>query len=140
MPYEIEDLQLIFDRTDGHCHICHIRLVFTNRGYPERRGAWEVEHSRPQSKGGTDHRNNLYAACFECNRAKSNSTTRTARKWNGTTRAPLSKTRKAAIREENTYAGVVIGGLIGCFAGPAGLVVGAAIGGALGNSVTPPKV
>ena len=33
---------------------------------------WEIDHSKPQSKGGTDHLNNLQAMNTSANRKKSN--------------------------------------------------------------------
>jgi 5-methylcytosine-specific restriction endonuclease McrA len=33
-------------------------------------GAWEVDHIRPRSRGGTDYLRNLVPACIECNRSK----------------------------------------------------------------------
>jgi hypothetical protein len=129
----------IYDRTDGFCHICHKKLSFTNYGLLGARGAWEVEHSRPRSKGGTDHGNNLYAACIPCNRDKSDCCTRTARRWNGTTKAPFSKAKKAAERRENMVIGAVVGGAIGALGGPVGLAVGALVGSQIGNAIKPAK-
>ena len=34
--------------------------------------AWEVDHSKPKSKGGTDHLNNLQAMNPSANRSKGN--------------------------------------------------------------------
>ena len=139
MAYDAQRLRTIYDRTDGYCHICHHRLSFKNYGKIGACGAWEVEHSRPRAKGGTDHGNNLFPACVACNRDKSDFGTRTARRWNGTTRAPLSKETKKQIRSDNTVAGGVIGGLIGLVGGPVGVAIGAAIGTAVGSSIKPPK-
>ena len=97
MSFTNEDLNLIFDRTNGKCHICHKKLTFSNYGSIAARGAWEGEHSVPRSKGGTDHLNNLYAACISCNRSKGNKSTKSARAWYGNTSAPPSRER---IQEE----------------------------------------
>ena len=91
MAFNDEALSRIFDRTDGRCHICGKTLCFQNYGASGRRGAWEVEHSMPRARGGTDHANNLFAACIPCNRAKGTVTTRTARRWNDRTAAPFSR-------------------------------------------------
>src|SRR5438067_13481337 len=91
--YESELLKKVFERTDGNCHICGRKLCFGNYADPARRGAWEVEHSNPRCKGGSDRLCNLYAAHITCNRQKSAFTTRTARRWNDRTRAPLSKVK-----------------------------------------------
>ena len=140
MPYSTQQLRAIYDRTDGYCHICHRKLSLTNYAATAKRGAWEVEHSRPRARGGTDHGNNLYAACIACNRDKSDSTTRTARGWHGNTRAPLSKDKKKKITNQNAVVGGVVGGLIGLAAGPVGAAIGATIGATIGKRVKPPKV
>lgn len=44
MSYDIERLRLIYDRTDGHCHICGKKLSFVNYAVPGTRGAWEVRN------------------------------------------------------------------------------------------------
>jgi 5-methylcytosine-specific restriction endonuclease McrA len=140
MRYDQEQLRTIYYRTDGHCHICHCKVSLRNYGAVGERGAWEIDHSRPRSKGGSDHGNNLFPACVRCNRDKSNVSTRTARIWNGTTRAPLSREKKRAIRTENAVTGGVIGGLLGLAGGPVGMAVGASIGTAVGRSLSVPKV
>ncbi len=139
MPFTGAELRFIYNKTDGHCHICHCRVSINNYGYGSGRGAWEVEHSRPRSKGGTNHRNNLLPACVPCNRDKSNFTTRTARGWKGTTRAPFSKEKKATMRSENTTVCGVLGGLLGLAGGPVGSALGAGIGAAIGRSLKVPK-
>lgn len=130
MSYSNERLNDIYDKTDGYCHICWKRLCFSNYAKHGRRGAWEVEHSRPKSKGGTDHLNNLFAACIACNRAKGAGSTRSMRARNGRTRAPRSREAQENVRVKNTLAGAAIGGLL---AGPVGVLVG----GLLGNSEDP---
>ena len=40
-------------------------------GKPSTKG-WEVDHSKPQSKGGTDHLNNLQPMNTSANRSKGN--------------------------------------------------------------------
>jgi len=62
MAYTDDELSLIFDRTDGHCHVCWRKLCFANYSRLSRRGAWEVEHSNPRLNGGSDRLCNLYAA------------------------------------------------------------------------------
>ena len=140
MRYDSEYLRLTYYRTDGHCHICHSKLSLINHGAIGERGAWEIDHSRPRSKGGSDHRNNLFPACVSCNRDKSNRSTRTARNWNATTRAPLSREKKQKMRSENAVTCGVLGGLLGLVGGPLGIVIGASLGAAVGRSIRPPKV
>ena len=52
------------------------RLSWKNYGRLGRKGAWEVDHSNPLSKGGTDYLRNLVPSCIECNRSKGNLRTR----------------------------------------------------------------
>ncbi len=140
MPFDKQLLTRIYQRTSGYCHLCHSKLAFKNYGRPDKRGAWEVEHSVPRSKGGTDHLNNLFPACVGCNHAKSNRMTRTARGWNGKTCAPLSPEKRKQARTENGILGALGGGAIGfAVAGPVGAVIGALTGGHLGASGNPDK-
>lgn len=137
MARDYETLRWIFDRTDGDCHICCGKLCFSNYGRFGSRGAWEVEHSNPISRGGTDRLNNLYAAHISCNRSKGAQSSRKARAQYGRTRAPYCREKKARIRRSNTVAGGVIGGLLGSLAGPVGTKLGAAIGAELGRRIDP---
>lgn len=140
MPFNKIELDQIYRRTSGYCHLCHKKLSRRNYGQFGKRGAWEVEHSVPRSNGGTDHMNNLFPACCGCNRDKSNMTTRTARRWNGKVKAPMSPTKRAAARTENTVFGMIGGGIAGlCIAGPIGGIVGAIACGKFGNSLNPDK-
>ena len=125
----------IYDRTSGYCHICGRKVFFQNYGIVGARGAWEVEHSIPWALGGTDHLNNLYAACISCNRAKGTSSTRTVRAWNGRSRAPLSRQQRKAIRNRNGWAGVAVGLAIGARVSPSAAIVCAIIGGLIGYSI-----
>ena len=132
MKTDNEKLERIFQRTDGQCHLCRKHLSFGNYGTIGKRGAWEIEHSRPRSKGGSDHMNNLYAACVSCNRSKGNATTASVRGANGYRRAPLSEDKK----HSNAWAGGAVGVLAFLFVPPplrlavaiAGGVVGAIAG------------
>ncbi len=138
--YDNERLNRIYDKTDGRCHICHKKLAFTNYGIHGARASWHVEHSVPKAKGGTNHLNNLFPGCISCNMEKGTKHTKTARGWNGKTRAPYSKTKKRKIRKANTAGGAVIGAGIGLIiGGPIGGAIGSAIGGAIGKSNSPKK-
>ncbi len=126
MELTTEQLRVIYRRTSGFCHICHEKLALSNYGKRGERGAWHVDHSIPRAKGGTDRLNNLYPACIDCNTDKGTRTTRTARSWHGTKRAPLSVSkRKEAKRDAAISYG--IGGAIlgGALLGPLGAVVAA---------------
>ena len=132
-----ELINRIFCRTGGQCHICRKRLCFGNHGAIGKRGAWEIEHSRPRSRGGTDHLNNLYAACISCNRSKGNGTTASARSGNGYRAAPLSKQKK----QQNALKWGIAGSLAAFFVPPplrlVALVAGAAAGALLGHDYEP---
>ena len=135
MGHSPERLDQIFRRTDGQCHICGGRLVFSRYG---QLTGWEVEHSIPVSLGGSDRLCNLYAAHVECNRLKGIRTTRTARSWHEWSRAPLSRRKKESIREDNRLgwgaAGALTGGAVG---GPAGFIIGGILGAVFGDGIDP---
>lgn len=138
MVFDQGKLDAIFGRTDGQCHICRRKLSRKNYGNVGSRGAWEVEHSKPRSKGGTDHRNNLYAACVSCNRSKGNSSTYTARAKNGFRTAPYSRVQKS----QNAWFGAGTGvGLAWLLSPPQikipAMIIGAAIGGLVGERSEP---
>lgn len=138
MAFEKIQLERIFDRTSGLCHICWGKLCRKNYGQFGKRGAWEVEHSVARSNGGTDHGNNLFAAHIACNRQKGCLTARTVRNWNGKTCAPMSAARRETAQSENAFLGAVFGGLAGLVvAGPVGAAVGAFAGGKFGESLDP---
>ena len=76
-----EKLIAIYDKTGGYCFHCGKKLTLNNYGQPGRRGAWEVDHGKPISRGGTDHLNNLHPSCVSCNREKGNMTTTEFRRY-----------------------------------------------------------
>ena len=135
MSFSDETLSRIYDRSGGYCHLCGCKVSFINYGIVGARGAWEVEHSIPWSLGGTDHLNNLYAACIPCNCAKGNGSTRTGRAWNGRSRAPLSRERKKAIRTNNRWGCGLTGLLFGARFGPGGALVCGIIGAVIGDAI-----
>jgi 5-methylcytosine-specific restriction endonuclease McrA len=130
-------LRSVFRKTDGRCHLTGRKLAFGNYGSFGQRGAWEIEHSVPQSKGGTDHLNNLYPASISANRSKGNSATRTIRSQYGLARAPLSQERKQAVVEKNAWKGLACGALIGLPFGPVGVGLLAALGALIGADTDP---
>jgi hypothetical protein len=113
--YTDEELTDIFDRTDGCCHLCFVRLAFSNYGRLGSRGAWEVEHSNPRANGGTNRLSNLYAAHIVCNRWKGTRATRTVRGWHGYRAAPFSAAKRERLRIQNTLLCAVLGYLVGCY-------------------------
>ena len=139
MRYTDDELDRIYSRTRGKCHICHGQLARINYGLGQAKGTWEVEHSVPRSKGGADHLNNLFPAHITCNRDKSNRTTRTARRWNGKTRAPLSPEKYAKARVENTALGTAIGIITGLALGPGAWILCGLAGACIGHDLNPDK-
>lgn len=137
MAWSDEQLNRIYDRTSGYCHLCGKKLAFTNYGCPGSRGAWEVEHSVPRASGGTDRANNLYAACIPCNRGKQTRSTRSCRGANGRTRAPRSRTARAQAKRENAVGGACCGALLGAVFGPLSAIGGAVLGAHLGHRSNP---
>ena len=129
--YDEKMLRTIYDKTNGRCHLCSKSIAFSNYGLHDACGGWEVDHSVPVSKGGTDHLNNLRPAHTTCNRSKQARSSRAERQANGRTRAPLSA---AAINREKTASavtGALAGGLLGLrLGGPVGFWIGL-IGGAV---------
>lgn len=128
--------RLIYDRTNGSCHICGLKLAFSNYGLLGRRRAWEIDHSVPSSRGGSSHGNNLYPACISCNRSKGNRRTLSVRKLHGHTRAPASKQLTQRAQEERVVTGIAAGGLLGMgIASIPGAIFGAIFGAAVGSSI-----
>jgi 5-methylcytosine-specific restriction endonuclease McrA len=140
MSFDQRLLTRVYQRTSGYCHLCHCKLALKNHGRLGRRGAWEVEHSVPRSKGGTDHLNNLFPACVACNRDKGTRTSRTARGWNEKTCAPLNPGKRKQAKLENGLAGALAGGFAGgAVAGPVGAIIGAVTGACIGSSGNPDR-
>ena len=131
----MRDRRLIYERTDGCCHICRKGLVFSNYAQFGHRGAWEIDHSKAIANGGSNHGNNLYPACISCNRSKGKHSSRSARKIHGHTRAPSSKQANNRAKQQRIAAGIMTGGLLGLsVASIPGALIGAIAGGAIGNS------
>jgi 5-methylcytosine-specific restriction endonuclease McrA len=139
MPrYDDDRLRAIFERANGCCHLCGKKLALSNYGAHGRRGAWEVDHSRPLADGGTDHLNNLYPAHTSCNRSKQAQSSTAVRKTNGRTRPPLSSAALEREKETNALTGAFAGGLLGArIAGPHGFLIGAIVGGLASSFVEP---
>lgn len=103
------------------------------------RASWEIEHSKARANDGTDHGNNLYAACIPCNRSKRDGSTRAARAFHGRTAAPLSFKKRETVRKKNA---VVAGSAAGLTAmapgatGPVGWLV-AGVGAVVGHALEP---
>ena len=72
--WDEDTLNTVYDKTGGYCRHCGKKFAWVNYGTIGRRGSWEVDHSRPKARGGTDHINNLVPACVPCNREKGDMT------------------------------------------------------------------
>ena len=131
--FSSEELNTVYDRTNGKCHLCHKTLSFKNYGMHGAKGAWHVDHSRAIANGGTNHMNNLFAACISCNLSKGTVSTKTARRWVGKTKAPLSREKRAIAKKDNAIGGSVLGaGAGGAIAGPVGALIGGVLGAIIG--------
>ncbi len=102
MSYHEEVLSSIFHKSEGYCHHCGKKLFRNKYGNSQARGGWEVDHSIPVSKGGTDHLNNLLPSCIPCNRTKGNLTTRQYRKT----------IEQSSEETDSLWAGLIVVGLI----------------------------
>ena len=68
---EKNELAIIWDKTNGHCHFCGERLIFDNYGKSKFIiGNWYIDHIFPKSKGGKNTKVNYLSICGECNRLK----------------------------------------------------------------------
>jgi len=104
-------------------------MAYSNYGNHGARGAWEIDHSVPKAQGGTDHRNNLYAAHTVCNRSKQARSNASVRREYGRTRAPMSAVAIEELKTGDAWVGALSIGLLGLrFFGPPGLLIGAVIG------------
>lgn len=132
-----DKLRCAFDRTQGRCHLCGIQLAWKNRGVHGARGAWHLEHSVPLAKGGTNHGNNLYVACIDCNLTKGTRSSRAVRAENGRTRAPSSAAAVERRKGENRVVGGATLGAAGfALGGPVGGLIGLGLGALVGDAFT----
>ena len=129
MSYDRELLQRILRKTRYKCHLCHRRLTIAGYGID-----WHVDHSVPRAVGGTDHLNNLFAACISCNCSKQDGCNRAVRSANGQRRSPLSPKEHSDAVAENTFLGGCAGALGGAWLlGPFGFWAGMLLGALVGN-------
>ena len=105
--------QAVLARTGGDCHICHDPVGPRSYGRIDSPRGWEIDHSVPRSKGGTDRLNNLYPAHIDCNRSKGARSTRVARRYFGYTAAPLSLAQRELRRRQALLLAAAGGGLVG---------------------------
>jgi hypothetical protein len=134
MSWTSMELIYVFRSTSGRCHICGRPLTYNNYGVVGAPGAWEVDHSVPQARGGTDRLSNLKPACIPCNRAKQDRSTAAARAENGLSRAPLSRDARVQRQKENAVVAGLLGVTLGAFlAGPLGALLVGAVSAAAGH-------
>lgn len=138
MAFDDDRLDRVFKKTRGICHGCRKQLTRSNYGQPNRRGSWEVDHSVPKAQGGTDHLNNLYPICTDCNREKGDSHARTLRSKHGYSRPPLSPKEYQKKKRDHAAGGGILGATIGWgTGGPLGALICGAIGAGIGASSDP---
>lgn len=139
MAFSSEQRKNIYERASGYCHLCHKKLALKNYAVFGARGAWEVEHSTPKARGGTDRLSNLYPACISCNRSKGASSTVSTRAKNGKSRAPLSAEKRKNAKTANALAGGAAGAALGALAGPIVALIGGLLGAHVGHKKNPDK-
>ena len=91
--YTDELVGAVYYWNDGYCTYCGKKVAITNYGTVYERGAWEVDHWIPLSRGGTDDLDNLCPACVDCNREKG---TMTGDEFNAYLRALEHERRRRA--------------------------------------------
>jgi hypothetical protein len=127
--YDEATRRAVFEKSSGCCHLCGERMAYSNYGNHGARGAWEIDHSVPLALGGTDHLNNLYATHTICNRSKQAGSSASVRRENGLRRPPMSAAAMKELKMGDAWVGALAFGMLGArFFGPAGLLIGAAIG------------
>jgi 5-methylcytosine-specific restriction endonuclease McrA len=132
-----DTLNSIYDKTNGHCHLCHKKLSFKNYGVYGAKASWHIEHSIPRAKGGTDNLNNLFPACIPCNLEKGKLHNRTIRARKGTNRAPYSKNKIDKLKNDNATGFGAVGCIIGASVGGSfGAIFGALLGAEFGRKVS----
>lgn len=136
-----EELNDVFDRSSGRCHLCHKQLVWKNHGAAGKRGAWHVDHSRPRARGGTDYLRNLLPACVTCNCSKGAGTNRVVRARHGRTRAPLSRELRSQEQFGNAVGFAAVGWVLArAFLGPSAAILAALVGAAIGARANPDEL
>jgi len=66
-------LEIIFNKTKGHCHFCGDILIFKKYGcknIQDIKGSWEADHIIQKGKGGSQKAENCLPSCVKCNRLR----------------------------------------------------------------------
>lgn len=72
MGYSEEEKQYYFnEKPKGHCRHCGKIIVYSHYGDRNKSTGWEIDHSNPKARGGTNNPRNLYSVCSKCNMKKS---------------------------------------------------------------------
>ena len=106
-----ELLDKVYAKTDGRCHLCHRRIVRSHHGQTDVLTGWHVDHSKARSVGGTDHLNNLFPACWECNLRKQALPSHIIRRRNGVSGIPQSRARKEQESDWDSAIGWILGAI-----------------------------
>ncbi len=131
MSFNWETLARVHEKTDGRCHLCGEDMALD-----DYREGWEVDHSNPKSLGGSNHLNNLFAACISCNRGKGNRNSRLVRYKNGLQRSPLSQGERSRNQIRNVALCSTGAGLIGMAIHPKGFWMGVILGSVIGFALS----
>lgn len=70
MYFHDDDLDHIHGKTRGRCRCCGKNLTRKNHGIVGAYGAWQVDHSIPLARNGSNNMRNLFPMCVDCNQAK----------------------------------------------------------------------
>lgn len=109
------DLDRVWAKTHGHCHLCHDRVDLGTYGFADLFGAdaATVDHLVPQSHGGDDHHDNLLPAHLGCNASRGTQpVTVTRYRLTGAVEAPLSTGGRVGVGAAMTGLGALIGGAL----------------------------
>jgi hypothetical protein len=140
--YAAEDLEHVFLKRRGRCHLCGDRVRFEHYGRTSRRG-WEIDHDHPLALGGEHHLDNLEPAHATCNRSKQAMPSEVFRSLLGLERPPLSADELEELAVSRLADGVLVGTAIGALLGAprnqpgAGALIGAFVGIALATFAAP---
>lgn len=110
MAFTEVDKETVFEKTQGKCTYCGKKLSYQNYGLYGAWGSWHIDHGRARARDGSDHLNNLFAACISCNLLKSDVGSASFRK---SMRPHKTRRRLAAIDRHISSLSVPLLGLLG---------------------------